>query len=109
MMDDEKELSLEEQLGAAVVARKELFEMIESKGWKRLMAMVQEQQDDSVRTLVLVPLQTLDEVAGQEFRKGRIAQMMEIAMMPETYIQTLDSTISTLTHQLESQNEQASE
>jgi hypothetical protein len=105
MMEPNEELSLEAQLTQATVVRKEMQELLENRGWLRLMAQVQEMQDDRVRKLVLQPLQSIDAVAEQEFEKGKIAQLMIVAQMPEDIISSLDTTIETLNAQLEKQNE----
>jgi hypothetical protein len=101
--------SLEDQLSLAVVQKRELEELIETRGWKRLCQHLQNQLDGRVRELVLRQTSSLDMTFQTEYDRGRIAEQLCLPDMPQELIAAFTLTIEQIKLEIEAHARQESE
>lgn len=71
----------------------QLQKLVESSEWLLFRQYVQSMLDAGVAQIVLAPLATMDDVLGQEYRKGGLARISELIGLPETLIEMLKGEI----------------
>lgn len=65
-------MEIKEQ-AAARAALSDYKELVETKGWKRLVEIAKAQRFNREQSIILTPLQSMDEAFGQEYKKGEIS------------------------------------
>ncbi|TXH49761.1 MAG: hypothetical protein E6Q97_22060 [Desulfurellales bacterium] len=101
--------TLEDQLSQAVIHKRELEELVESRGWRRLCAHLQAQLDGRVRELVLRQTSSLDMTFQTEYDRGRIAEQLCLPDMPQELIAAFTLTIEQIKLEIEAHARQENE
>lgn len=68
---------------------REMEQLMESKGWKRLMEYADQQKRGRIDAAVLTPAGSMDKCVEMEFLKGEIAGIMLFCAFPEALVSDL--------------------
>lgn len=101
--------SLENQLSFAIIQKRELEELIETRGWKQLCLHLQAKLDGRVRELVLRQTSSLDMTFQTEYDRGRIAEQLCFPDTPSELIAAYTLTIEQIKLELEAHARQENE
>lgn len=89
----EEEQQAVDSLEAVQAALVELRQLVKSSGWARLLRVAQEQVDTRTNTLILTPLESMDRMFEQEFKKGEISGIRLFLSLPESAVESLSQQV----------------
>lgn len=81
-------------------SRRVLNELLENKGWRRVVAIVQQQADAIQQEILFTPCLSLDSAIAQEYKKGQLEGRLCLSNLLETEVEMCEVTISNLRRQI---------
>lgn len=85
-MDDDELREMQEELAT-------LRKLIESPGWKRVMAIADSQIQNRFTSIIRTPGKTMDGLIEKEYANGEVAGIELFQRLPEIQVETLKQTI----------------
>ncbi len=89
-------MSADEELLREAVKQKNAFAaLLRTEGWDMLATIMRQQLELRRNSFELTPLESLDQVPAQEFKKGEVANLRMIMELPQHILDDAQSIIDT--------------
>lgn len=75
-------------------ALKDYKDLMEHRGWKRLVEIAKAQQHERSQRVILTPLESQDQALAQEFMKGEFAGIGVLLAIPQTEVDLYDELLN---------------
>ncbi len=85
----------DERLREAVRQKNAFTGLLRTEGWEMLTTILQEQVEMRRNSFELTPLESMDQIPAQEFKKGEIAGLRMAAQLPQDILDDAQSIIDT--------------
>jgi len=93
-------MNCEQELQKALETKRELELLLDNKGWRRAVSLVQVQVDGLQRDILNTPCTSLDSTLSQEYKKGQLEGRLCLSALVETELESCEVTINNLRRQI---------